>query len=96
MELKVETKKFKDLKDGDIFYLDLNPNYNNFIGIDSDLTGTDMIFIKDDNGYIEDEDNKLTSVLVNGGFNVFEEPDKEVIVIGHYSQLLKIKNKSTP
>lgn len=84
--------KAKKLNDGDIIYLDLQfLSYDNehLIGVDADLSGSDVIFIVDDvcdvrNGFLH----------VNGGHNLYIGKNDKVIIIGHFSKLLKdIENK---
>tara|TARA_R110000782_G_scaffold185603_1_gene275723 strand:- start:81 stop:353 length:273 start_codon:yes stop_codon:yes gene_type:complete len=89
--MKFKIKKIKDLKDGDIFYAqfsEMEEEYNedNF-DIHSDLTGTDQIFIIDDVGGNTDEYG-YKELYVNGGYIYIFEEDKEVKVLGHYSELL--------
>ena len=73
------------IKDGDIIYFDLGNGLNNdLIGIDSAITGTDVLMIVDDSSLFYEG-----SFLVNGGHEVFFDEKQRIYKIGHYSELLK-------
>ncbi|MDV4025581.1 hypothetical protein CMT52_14695 [Elizabethkingia anophelis] len=81
--------KAKELSDGDIFFF--SPSVENniyWIGENVDLTGEDMIFITDDASGIHEH-----SILVNGGFDLTINPEDEVYLIDHLSNLLNAINK---
>ncbi len=88
MELKFEIIGARELKNGDIFYctpdFDLNEFGENYL-----ITGTDQIFIKDDDEDDEDEDGNF-GVLVNGGGSVWFTEDDKVIRLAHYRDLVRI------
>ena len=87
MEINFRVVKASDLKDGDVFYCTPSPKYNEY-GPNFLVTGTDQIFIKDDDfGTHEDG---VHSVVVNGGHIIWFEPEDQVIVLTHYSELLRV------
>lgn len=87
MKLNFEVILAEELGDGDIFYCTPDPELNEF-GLDSDLTGTDQIFIRDDFNEYDDEDNY--SILVNGGWTIWFRPDEKVVRLGHYRDLIRV------
>lgn len=77
-----------EIKDGDIIYVDIDNNLNNEImGYNTDVTGTDVIYIIDDTGMSHDG-----ILLVNGGDEVRLTKDSVIYKIGHYSDLIKQLN----
>jgi hypothetical protein len=87
MKLKFEIIPATALESGDIFYCTPDSELNEF-GVDFVLTGTDQIFITDDY-YDEDEDGNY-AILVNGGWNIWFRPDEKVVLLAHYSDLIRV------
>lgn len=78
--------KAKELQDGDIFYCFLDGDSNECMGgaIDVLTSGNDMIHIADDCG------ERFDGVIyVNGGIELRIQPEAEVFILGHYSEILK-------
>ena len=88
----IEHKKFKDLEDGDIFYLEVDTRKNSkFLGdkIDQVLAGNDMIFIMDS---FLDSTPTYQTILVNGGGHLTAKLASDVLVLGHYSEINQHSN----
>jgi hypothetical protein len=92
--MKKTIKKIKNLKDGDIFYYDVNM-LNEYIDgqgeIDILLSGSDVIDIVDDCSESYDG-----TILCNGGkWLNFESAEMQVVVIGHYGEIEKFQKDFT-
>lgn len=91
--MKKTIKKIKKLKDGDIFYYDLNMLNEDIDAdeIDIILSGSDVIEIADDCSESYDG-----TIYCNGGKCLnFESPEMQVVVIGHYSEIEKCQKDFT-
>lgn len=82
------TKKVKanKLKDGDVFFVDLDQtelDNEEHIGGESDLTGTVVPFVVDDRSPISDG-----FILVNGGHRVWLTKNDTVVIVGHYREIV--------
>jgi len=87
MKLKFEIINAREIQDGDIFYCTPDFEMNEF-GPDHFITGTDQIFIKDDD-FDEDDDGNY-AILVNGGWTVWFRPDEKVVRLAEYGDLIRI------
>lgn len=92
--MKKTIKKIKNLKDGDIFYYDLNMlNENIYEGdeIDILISGSDVIDIVDDCS-----ESWVGTIFCNGGKMLnFESAEMQVVVIGHYGEIVKFQKDFT-
>ncbi len=87
MEINFKVINASKLEDGDVFYCTPNPEMNVF-GPNFMITGTDQIFIRDD--HYDNLEDGTHAVVVNGGYIIWFKPDEHVVVLTHYSELLRI------
>jgi hypothetical protein len=87
MEINFKVINASELQDGDVFYCTPNPEINDF-GPNFIITGTDQIFIRDD--HYDNLEDGTHAVVVNGGYIIWFRPEENVIVLTHYSELLRV------
>jgi len=80
-----EIKKVKDLKDGDIFYFNFqDTNEYETVEVEDILYGNDVV------GIVDDSCEAYNGVIYINHFGMIEFKNNkiEVLVIGHYSELI--------
>tara|TARA_R110000803_G_scaffold40794_5_gene87869 strand:- start:111 stop:365 length:255 start_codon:yes stop_codon:yes gene_type:complete len=84
--MKTQIKKIKDLKDGDVFYFDLQDTYEfENDELENLMYGSDIV------GIVDDSCEAFNGTLYLNYFGMirFKNKNQKVKVIAHYSKLIK-------